>query len=140
MKAGLATLLVTMIALSPLPASAKSLTKSPAPQPVSLATDELPLTDQFADLLTSYRNCVLMKVDAETLGTQQDMAHQAMSACALSRGELEARLISDIQAQQPAISNAVALRGAESGMAQVDPMIEAAAIDRAHIRYARTMY
>jgi hypothetical protein len=136
MKAGLA-LLVTMIALSPLPASAKSLKA----QPVSLTTDELPLTDQFADLLTSYRNCVLMKVDAtSSLGAQQDMARQAMSACALSRGELQAQLISDIRAQQPAISNAVALRSAESGMAQVDPMIEAAAIDRAHIRYARTMY
>ncbi len=136
MKAGLATLLVTVIALSPLPASARTATA----QPVSLTADELPLTDQFADLLTSYRNCVLMKVDASPLGSQQDMAQQAMSACALSRGELRAQLISDIQAQQPAISNAVALRGAESGLAQVDPMIEAAAIDRAHIRYSRNMY
>lgn len=136
MKAGLTTLLITLAALSPLPASAKA----PVTKPVSLTTDELPLTDQFASLLTSYRNCVLLHVDAAQLGSQQDMAHQAMSACALSRGELQAQLIADIQARQPKISNAVAYRGAQSGMAQVDPMIEAAAIDRAHIRYASNMY
>jgi hypothetical protein len=128
-----------MATITALPASAKAPVK-PVAQPVSLSSDELPLTDRFASMLTSYRNCVLAEVEASPLGVQQQMAREAMSACAISRGELRAQLISDIREKQPKLSNAVALRSAEGGLAQVDPMIEQAAIDWAHKRYARSMY
>ncbi len=82
---------------------------------------------------------MLAEVDATPLAAHQDMAREAMSACAVTRKELRAQLILDIRAQQPKISNAVALRSAESGMAQVDPMIESAAVDWAHLRYVRDM-
>ncbi|MBO9671600.1 MAG: hypothetical protein J7485_13915 [Sphingobium sp.] len=130
------TLVMGILAMtSALPASAKQMT-----QPIALSTEELPLTDRFAGLLTSYRNCVLAEVEASPLGIQETMAREAMTACAISRGELRSQLISDIREKLPKISNAVALRSAEGGLAQVDPMIEEAAIDWAHKRYARTMY
>ncbi len=136
MKSALAAIMVTMATLSAFPASAEA-AKPDAVAQTAAATDDLPLTAQFAGLLTSYRNCVLAEVNAAPLGVQQDMAREAMSACAVSRGALRTQLISDIRAQQPRASHAVALRSANSGMAQVDPMIEAAAIDWAHLRYVR---
>ena len=136
MKLGLAVFLVTATAFYALPATAQQATA----QPVAIAAEELPLTENFSNRLTSYRNCVLKQVDKGQLGSQQDMAKSAMSACALSRGELRAQLVSDIQAQQPHLSTAIALRNAENGLEQVDPMVEAAAVDWAHMRYARTMY
>lgn len=135
MKAGLTIVMGILAMTSALPASAKQAT-----QQIALSMEELPLTDRFAGLLTSYRNCVLAEVEASPLGVQETMAREAMSACAISRGELRAQLISDIREKQPRIKNAVALVSAENGLAQVDPMIEAAAIDWAHKRYARTMY
>lgn len=135
MKAGLTLVMGILAMTSALPASAKQMT-----QPIALSTEELPLTDRFAGLLTSYRNCVLAEVEASPLGIQETMAREAMTACAISRGELRSQLISDIREKLPKISNAVALRSAEGGLAQVDPMIEEAAIDWAHKRYARTMY
>jgi hypothetical protein len=139
MKTTATTLLVATATITALPASAKAPVK-PVAQPVSLSSDELPLTNRFASMLTSYRNCVLAEVEASPLGVQQQMAREAMSACAISRGELRAQLISDIREKQPKLGNAVALRSAEEGLAQVDPMIEQAAIDWAHKRYARSMY
>lgn len=136
MKAAVTMLFVTAAMMSALPASAHA---AQAKMQTVSATADLPLTDQFADLLTSYRNCVLLKVEAAPLGAQQEMAKQAMSACALSRSELRAQLVSDIQAQQPDVNAAVALRSADSGMDEVDPMIEAAALNQAHLRYARNM-
>ncbi len=142
MKSALAAIMITMAGLSALPASAREAAR-PAAQPVAqsatMSADELPLTDRFASLLTGYRNCVLAEVEASPLGRQQDMAKEAMSACATSRGELRAQLVSDIAAQQPKLGNALVLRSADSGMAQVDPMIEAAAVDWAHLRYVRDM-
>ncbi len=140
MKACLATLMVSLSAFSgpafsALPASAREA----APQPVAQSTADLPLTDRFASLLTSYRNCVLAEVDASPLGVQQAMARDAISACSLSRGQLRGQLVSDIRASRPRISATVALRSADSGMAQVDPMIEAAAVDWVHLRYASHM-
>ena len=135
MKAGLTIVMGILAMTSALPASAKQAT-----QQIALSMEELPLTDRFAGLLTSYRNCVLAEVEASPLGVQETMAREAMLACAISRGELRAQLISDIREKQPRIKNAVALVSAENGLAQVDPMIEAAAIDWAHKRYARTMY
>ncbi len=140
MKAGLATLMVSLSAFSgpafsALPASAREASS----QPVALSTADLPLTDHFASLLTSYRNCVLAEVDAAPLGVQQEMARDAISACSLSRTQLRAQLVSDIRASRPRTSSAIALRSAESGMAQVDPMIEAAAVDWVHLRYASNM-
>lgn len=135
MKAGLTLVMGILAMTSALPASAKQMT-----QQIALSTEELPLTDRFAGLLTSYRNCVLAEVEASPLGIQETMAREAMTACAISRGELRAQLISDIREKLPKVSNAVALRSAEGGLAQVDPMIEAAAIDWAHRRYASTMY
>lgn len=135
MKAGLTLVMGILAMTSALPASAKQVT-----QPIALSTEELPLTDRFAGLLTSYRNCVLAEVEASPLGVQKTMAREAMTACAISRGELRSQLISDIREKLPKISNAVALRSAEGGLAQVDPMIEQAAIDWAHRRYASTMY
>src|SRR5690349_7959658 len=117
MKLGLAAIFVTATAFYALPAAAQEAKA----QPVSVASDELPLTERFSNLLTSYRNCVLKQVDQGQLGSQQDMAKTALSACALSRGELRAQLISDIQEKQPHLSAAVALRSAESGLEQVDP-------------------
>jgi hypothetical protein len=128
-----------MAALSALPASAQRVSGRPATQ-IALSTEELPLTDRFAGLLTSYRNCVLAEIEASPLGVQEHMAREAMTACAISRGELRAQLISDIRVSRPRIGNAVALRSADNGLAQVDPMIESAAIDWAHKRYASTMY
>lgn len=136
MKSALAAIMVTFATMSALPASAEEAAK-PHAQPAAASTDELPLTAQFASLLTSYRNCVLSEVDAAPLGVQQDMAREAMSACAISRGALRSQLIADIRAQQPKLGNAVTLKNADDGLAQVDPMIEAAAIDWAHMRYVR---
>jgi hypothetical protein len=102
--------------------------------------DDLPLTPRFANLLTSYRNCVLRQVDQGILGEQAAMAREAMSACALSRGELGAQLLADIRDAHPALGHALARTTAEAGMAQLEPMIEAAAVDQAHMRYASTMY
>jgi len=134
MKAILATLMVSSAAFLALPASANSGT-----QPAALSTADLPLTDHFAGLLTSYRNCVLAEVDAAPLGAQRDMAQQAMSACGVSRDHLRAQLVSDIRSSQPALSSAMALRSADHGMEQVDPMIEAAALNWVHLRYASNM-
>lgn len=136
MKAGIAAILITVTAFHALPAFAGD-TKA---QPVAASADELPLTDTFASLLTSYRNCVLKHVDRADLGiTQQDMAKNAMSACALARGELRSQLLQDIKAQRPMMASALVTRDADNGLEQVDPMIEAAAVDRAHARYARVM-
>jgi len=140
MKAGLTLVMGILAMTSALPASAQKISGKQMTQPIALSTEELPLTDRFAGLLTSYRNCVLAEVEASPLGIQETMAREAMTACAISRGELRAQLISDIREKLPKISNAVALRSAEGGLAQVDPMIEEAAIDWAHKRYARTMY
>ena len=136
MKSALAAIMVTIAGISALPASAHEAAR-PDTQPISSSTDELPLTARFASLLTGYRNCVLAEVEASPLGRQQDMAKEAMSACAIARSELRTQLVSDIAAQQPRLSNALVLRSADSGMAQVDPMIEAAAVDWAHLRYVR---
>lgn len=136
MKAGLAAILVTMAAFQALPAAAQEA----APQQVAVSNAELPLTERFSSLLTSYRNCVLRQVDSGQLGHQQEMAKAAMSACALARGALRSQLVSDIQSDQPDLGAALALSHADSGLEQVDPMIEAAAIDWAHMRYARNMY
>lgn len=136
MKLGLTAIMVTATAFLALPATAQEATA----QTVSATSDELPLTERFSSLLTNYRNCVLKQVDKGQLGSQQDMAQAAMSACALSRGELRAQLVSDIQDQQPHLSAAVVLRNADSGIEQVDPMVEAAAVGWAHMRYARNMY
>ncbi len=139
MKAGLAAILVTMAMSQALPANART-AATPAPQQIALNSAELPLTERFASLLTSYRNCVLRQVDRTQLGEQQEMARTAMSACALSRGELRTQLISDIQNEQPHLSVALVLHHADTGLEQVDPMIEAAAVDWAHVRYARNMH
>lgn len=145
MKAGLAALLVTMAVVQALPATAREAVpapQTPAPQTIAASSvAELPLTQRFASLLTSYRNCVLRQVDRTTqLGDQQEMAQNAMSACALSRGELRSQLIADIRNEQPHLSSALVLSHADTGLEQVDPMIEAAAIDWAHMRYARDMH
>jgi hypothetical protein len=108
--------------------------------PVSVVSDDLPLTPRFASLLTSYRNCVLIQVDAGSLDDQRTMARQALSACAISRGEMRSQLLADIRASNPALAHAAAVQAAEAGLEQIDPMIEAAAIDRAHMAYARNMY
>jgi hypothetical protein len=135
-KAGLATIMVTATAFLALPAIAQEV----AVTPVSVSTDDLPLTEGFSVLLTSYRNCVLRQVDSGQLGSQQEMAKEAMSACALARGALRSQLVTDIRSQRPHMADAVALISADGGLEQVDPMIEAAAVDWAHMRYARTMY
>jgi hypothetical protein len=140
MKAAVTTFFVAMATLSALPASAQKVFGKQATQQIALSTEELPLTDRFAGLLTSYRNCVLAEVEASPLGVQENMAREAMTACAISRGELRTQLISDIRETRPRIGHAVALRSADNGLAQVDPMIEQAAIDWAHRRYASTMY
>jgi hypothetical protein len=144
MKAVRIALLGFAFGLTALPTAlmaASSDTESAQPVALSsLSPDELPLTSRFASLLTSYRNCVLQEVDQGMLGEQQDMARTAMSSCALSRGELRAQLLMDIRTQRPALSPAAAQTSAESGIAMLEPMIEAAAVDQAHMRYASTMY
>ncbi|MBO9575800.1 MAG: hypothetical protein J7494_08705 [Sphingobium sp.] len=136
MKSGLAVILVTATAFFALPAAAQEATA----QRAAPSAEDLPLTDNFANLLTSYRNCVLKHVDRSDLGiTQQDMAKNAMSACALARGELRSQLLEDIKNIRPQMASALIMRDADNGLEQVDPMIEAAAVDRAHARYARAM-
>lgn len=134
MKAGLMIAMV-LTGLSALPASAQT----PA-RPVTISADDLPLTPRFATLLTGYRNCVLKQIDQAPLGSQQDMAAQAMSACALSRGELQSQLISDVRSAYPKAASAAAAKAAEHGIDQLDPMIEQAAVAQAHARYARNMH
>ena len=138
MKARPAMMLVTAIALQPLPLFAHT-AKLPVAQPVALAADELPMTARFASLVTTYRNCVLLQVDKGALASHGEMADRAMSACALSRHEVESQLVADIEAEHPKLAPAVATRSAQGGMDQIDPMIESAALERAHARYARDM-
>jgi hypothetical protein len=143
MKSGLVALMVTALSLAIIPAASHAAPASgPQAQPVALsaAPEELPFTPRFANLLTNYRNCVLLQVDEGLLGAQREMAREAMSACALSRGELRAQLISDLAATRPALDQAAAQTTAEAGLVQLDPMIEAVAVDQAHLRYARNMY
>ncbi len=135
MKSGLTAIMVIMAGSVSLPAFAQDA----APQPVAVSADDLPLTARFATLLGSYRNCVLEQVDDAPLGLQQDMAKNAMQACALTRGELRNQLIADIQAQDTRMDADLAAQSADNGLQQVDPMIEAAAVDWAHVRYARNM-
>ncbi|MBO9579760.1 MAG: hypothetical protein J7498_02610 [Sphingobium sp.] len=140
MKAGLTLVMGILAAMSALPASAQKMSGKQAAQPIALSAEEIPATDRFAGLLTRYRNCVLAEVEAAPLGIQETMAREAMAACAISRGELRSQLFSDIREKRPKVGNAVALVSADYGVAQVDPMIEQAAIDWAHRRYARNMY
>lgn len=129
-----------LILLSALSVAASALAQgAPAPKSAS-ATDDLPLTPRFSALLSGYRDCVLQEVDKTALGSQQAMANAAMQACALARGEVEAQLLADVRAQNPSQAHKVAYRAAQDGMAQIDPMIEATAVDWAHVRYARSMY
>jgi hypothetical protein len=129
--------MVTAFGLQALPALAQ---RPVATTKVASTTDDLPLTPQFAALLSKYRDCVLHQVDQAALGDQRMMAQDAMSACALSRGEVQAQLLSDIRSQKPAAPQMIAMRSAETGMDQVDPMVEESAIDWAHVRYARSMF
>lgn len=139
-KALLATIVMTTLGMQALPAQAQQ-AEPAAVQTGATATDDLPLTPRFASLLSSYRDCVLHEVDEKiALGNQRDMALQAMSACALSRGEMRAQLVSDILRQDPALSTTRATSAADTGVEQIEPMIEQAAIDWAHVRYARTMH
>jgi hypothetical protein len=145
MKTGRFATMVTAIGLaaisSPSLASPSLSSDAPArPAALSVAPEDLPLTPHFAGKLTRYRNCVLKAVDSGMLGEQTAMARDAMSACALSRGELRSQLLADLRAAHPALNPSAALATAETGMAQLDPMIEAAAIDQAHLRYARDMH
>jgi len=139
-KALLASILVTTLAMQALPAQAQQ-AEPVAVQTGATASDDLPLTPRFASLLSSYRDCVLHEVDEKiALGDQRAMAQQAMSACALSRGEMRAQLVSDILKQDPALNPAKAASAADTGVEQIEPMIEQAAVDWAHVRYARTMH
>lgn len=140
MKAVLAAIMVTTLGVQAFPAQAR-IAAAPKVAPEAVSTDDLPLTPRFATLLTGYRNCVLREVDQSVpLSDQKTMAQRAMSACALARGELRTQLLSDIRAQKPQISPALAQRAARTGLDQLDPMIEQAAVDWAHMRYARDMY
>jgi hypothetical protein len=136
-KALLATIAMATLGLTALPAQART---PVAVQSDATASADLPLTPRFASLLASYRDCVLREVDENIpLGDHHSMARQALTACALSRGEMQAQLLSDILQQRPALSPALAASVADNGIGQIEPMIEQAAIDWAHVRYARIM-
>jgi len=137
-KALAAAIMVTALGLQALPAFAQD--PAPTLAKPAASTDDLPLTPRFSALLSKYRDCVLQQVDQAPLGDQRVMAQDAMAACALSRGEMQAQLLSDIRAQSPATPQKIALRSAETGMDQIDPMIEESAVDWAHVRYGRSMF
>lgn len=132
----LAGIMVTSLSMASLPALAKATAKNTTVQ----AEVAMPFTPAFGTSITRYRNCVLRAVDAQALTDAATMASDAMNACALYRGEVQAQLASDIAAHNPQHAQEIALTQAENGMAVVDPMIAQAAAERAHMAFARVMF
>ncbi len=131
-----AAIMVTAIGIQAAPALAKG-----AMEPASVqAQIDMPFTPAFGASIDRYRNCVLRAVDAQALTSAATMAGDAMTACAMARTEVQHQLASDIAAQNPRHAQTVALTHAESGMATIDPMIEDAAVERAHMAFARVMF
>ena len=127
-------IMVTALGMQIAPALAAT-----APQTVSVPAEaEMPLTGAFASALTRYRNCVLTNVDGQPLAEKDQMVSDAMASCAIVRGEVQHQLAEDIRASN-ATSTEAASNQAEGAMSGIDPMIEAAAAERASVAYARVM-
>ncbi|MGD9812215.1 MAG: hypothetical protein AB7U35_12945 [Sphingobium sp.] len=126
--------MVTALSFSTAPALAKNAAIASVHSPA-----DMPFTPAFGASLDRYRNCVLMQVDAQPLTSAAHMASEAMTACAIVRTEVQHQLASDIETQNPHHTQDIALTHAEGGMGIVDPMIEEAAIERAHMAFARVM-
>jgi len=131
----LAAIMVTALGAQAVPALAETV-----PSNASVPAEaEMPFTEQFASALTRYRNCVLKQVDKQAPGDKSQMVNEAMSACVLSRVELQEQLAADIRASSPVHSEEAALSQAEGALTGIDPMIEAAAAEHTSIVYARVM-
>jgi len=109
------------------------------PATPAAASDELPLTPRFAAAVTAYRNCVMEAVDAGSLADHREMATAAMASCAIARGQMASQLASDIRQQHPSFAPAAIDTTAANGLDTIEPMIEDAAIERAHAKYAQSM-
>jgi hypothetical protein len=131
-----AAIMVTAMGLSATPA----LAQDPAPTLSGPGAADMPFTDQFASAVTRYRNCVLKSMDGQALTDATTMTRGAMKDCAAYRSEVQQQLAADIAAQNAGHAQHVALVQAEDGVASIDPMIEQAAIERAHMAFARVMF
>jgi hypothetical protein len=129
-------LLLSLIAT---PALAREGKPAPAQPAATASNDELPLTPRFAAAVTAYRNCVMEAVDAGSLADHRAMATAAMASCAIARGQMASQLASDIRQQRPSLAAVAVDTSAATGLEQIDPMIEDAAIERAHAKYAASM-
>ena len=128
-----------LLSLTATPALAHEGQPAPAQPAASAPSDELPLTPRFAAAVTAYRNCVMEAVDAGSLADHREMASAAMAACAIARGQMASQLASDIRQQHPSFAPAAIDTSAANGLDTIEPMIEDAAIERAHAKYAQSM-
>jgi hypothetical protein len=128
-----------LMALTATPALAGAREGTPAQPAASAPSEDLPMTPRFAAAVTAYRNCVMEAVDAGSLADHHEMASAAMAACAIARGQMASQLASDIRQQHPGFTPVTADTSAASAVDQIEPMIEDAAIERAHAKYAQSM-
>lgn len=121
MRVCLFTIAVSVLAASSVPALA-------AP------SDSLPFTPAFAEAVGQYRDCVIGSLDHVGMARPDAMAAAALTACGDRQTAVLAQLTHDINAARPQDSAEVAAEAARNGMAQIDPMIAAVALDHARDR------
>lgn len=95
------------------------------------AEADLPLTPAFAEAVGQYRDCVLGGLDRAGFTQPDRMAATAMAACEKAHDAVRTQLATDVSATRPHVSIQAARTVAAQGMARIDPMIAAAALDQA---------
>lgn len=95
------------------------------------AEADLPFTPAFAQAVGDYRDCVLGGLDRSSFSQPDQMAAAAMAACEHAHDGVRAQLTADLSAAHPGTSRQIAKARADAGMAKIDPMIAAAAVDQA---------
>ncbi|CAN5265871.1 hypothetical protein BH10PSE13_BH10PSE13_14830 [soil metagenome] len=115
MKRSVFTIVVSLLAAASAPA---------------FAADDLPMTSAFAGALASYRDCVIGAVDRSGVAEPDAMAAAALAACGAAHDVARRQLATDIIAVRPHAAT-VAAQQAQSGMATIEPMIAAIALNHA---------
>lgn len=93
------------------------------------AEADLPFTPAFAQAVGQYRDCVLGGLDRSTFAQPDRMAAAAMAACERAHDMARAQLTADLA--RAGAPHQAAKAQANAGMAKIDPMIAAVALDQA---------
>ncbi len=119
MKVRFLTIMVSALAVSSAPAMAAG------------KSHDLPLTPAFSAAVSEYRDCVLDSLDRVSPAQPRAMVTAAIAACGDKQAAVRSQLATDIHAARPDQSVQAAAVAAQNGVAQLNPIIAAVALDHA---------